>query len=102
MEYIKYVPLSLFVLQFAKFLAFSGNWQDLGGFLVLGALVAFFEFKSEKKALAQLKHKIDVSDENIQKLFKQNQELKTYISGLKMNQTMLENKTANARRQVAF
>jgi len=100
MNHIKYIPLLLFVAGAVKALSVSGSWIDLAVLAVLGLVCAFYEFKSSDKKLKVLEDTLKAHQVAIQNLDTNNKELKSYLSGLKLNQNA--NIGAVKRAKVAF
>jgi hypothetical protein len=82
---MKYIPLSLFLAYTGKLLAFGTGYQDAPVLLVLGALAAIFQWKSDQR-IEQLQASIKAMEDNLVKNNKEMGELRSYISGSKIAQ----------------
>lgn len=83
----KRLPLALFSIYFLKTLAGNASAVDVGILLVLAGTAGFYEAWSQAKLFKTLEDKLKSLDETQIKLEKDNQDLKTYITGLKLGQT---------------
>lgn len=91
MEYIKYVPLILFSAFAIKALVVGATLIDAPILLVLGAIAAFYEYKAQEKKISLLQKRCDTIDTYLTTLTKNDEEIKTYISGLKLGQVKTNN-----------
>jgi cell division protein FtsB len=61
---------------------------DAGILLVLGGVAGFYEAWSQLKTIKSLEQQLKVLEDRQTELQKDNQDLKTYVSSLKLGQTM--------------
>ena len=82
----KFVPLVLFVAVGLKGLIYSYSWVDMGILAILGAISAYYEFKVQNEQIQKMNKRCDAIDEHLTSLYKTNEELKGYFSGVKLAQ----------------
>lgn len=85
MDKIKYIPLALFVLFSGKALISGVNsYESASGLLILGAIAAFYEFKSQEKTVTLLSDEISKQREEQKRLEKELEALKSTVSSIKL------------------
>lgn len=85
MDNIKYIPLSLFVLFSGKALLVGvSSLESAAALLILGGIAAFYEFKSQDKALVALKKQIEEQNKLIEENKKELNEVKTHVASFKL------------------
>jgi predicted aminopeptidase len=82
MERLKYIPLGLFVIAVSKSLILGFTWTDCLAIGLLGAISAYYEFKSNDKQVKILMARADQVDKYLTELFKQQEELRTQYTGV--------------------
>lgn len=85
-KYIKYVPLSLFILATAKALIITPTWSDAPLLIILASISAFYEYKNQEKKMEVLHKRCDAIDVHLSTLYKGQEEFKSYASALKLGQ----------------
>lgn len=84
MDFIKFGPLALFVAAVLKGLVLGFGWVDAPILVILGAIAAFYEFKSSEKKVKLLQARCDAVDIHLTTLYKELDVVKTHFSGLKV------------------
>lgn len=98
MEKIKYLPLGLFIAAVIKSLISPSNFVDVSLILVLGLIASFYEFKVQEKKYSDLQKQLDLINKDLNSIKEINDELKSYISGIKLNQQMRGQLNVNNNR----
>lgn len=93
----KYIPLVLFVGAVSKGLFLGFSWVDVLAIAVLGAISAFYEFKSNDKKIQILHERCNKVDEHLTTLYKKSTDVEGYFSGMKVAQGMRGQNVSNAR-----
>lgn len=65
MQYTRHIPLFLFSILCVKLLVVGTLWTDAPIFLILGAVSAFFEYKTSEKEMDAMRKTIDKQNEAI-------------------------------------
>ena len=113
MEKIKYVPLALLVSYSLKALVVGASLADFGFMALLTVLTVFYEHKTEKKVVAELRSELqeykavtekalEINRLAIENTFKQMGDLKGFVNSVKMNSTIPNLRSSNAKNNVAF
>lgn len=84
--YLKYIPLGMFFAFGIKTLLTSATLTDAALLLVLGGVAGYYEWKSQTKATALLHARCNEIDKHLNDFKKTQDEMKGYISGLKLAQ----------------
>lgn len=84
MDQIKYIPLGLFCLAVLKAIVIGGGFPDVAFIAVLGAVAGFYEYKNSEKRIKVLEARFEAVDQHLTTLYKENVELKSYVSIKKM------------------
>jgi hypothetical protein len=82
----KKFPSALLSAYFIKVLAMHPTLVDAGILLVLATLVGFFEAWSHKADMKLLRDELQRLNDRLDKADKTDQELRTYVTSLKMGQ----------------
>jgi len=86
MEYLKYLPLSLFTLAVGKGLIIGFSWVDAPILLILGGIAAFYEFKSNDKKVALLQTRLDLVDKHLTEFNVKLDKVQTHSSAMSLGQ----------------
>lgn len=97
MENLKLVPLTLFALFSGKLLIFGANLEQALICAVLGGVSSYFYFKSNEVQMKEFKEQISYMQKAQEEQKKELDELKTYVSGVKMAQNMRTTGTPGIR-----
>lgn len=92
MKFTKYIPLGLFTLYAGKLLILGGSLESAVVLAVLAAASAFYEYKSNDKALKELQDKFKNFEEKLVEQEKSHKDMLTHLHGLKLSTSM---KTVN-------
>lgn len=84
MDKIKYIPLALFCLAVLKAVVIGATLSEVAFIAVLGAVAGFYEYKNSEKRLKILEARFDAVDTHLTTLYKENVELKSYVSVKKL------------------
>lgn len=85
MDKIKYIPLALFVLFSGKALISGLNgYESAAGLLILGAISAFYEYKSQERAISLLTDELNKQRDEQKRLEKELETLKSAVSSIKL------------------
>lgn len=87
MEYLRYIPMGLLTICLGKLLIMGFAFADAPVIISLAALTGFFEFKLENKKFVELETKLKEISEKIDHKNKEIDEVKNYVSGIKMAQS---------------
>lgn len=93
MNYLKFVPLSLFSVAIGKALYLSPSWSDVAVITVLGLLSIAFEVFSQNKQMQVLHKRCETIDKILTDLAKENEARKSDISGLRVGSLRFQNLT---------
>jgi hypothetical protein len=88
-SYLEYIPMVL-LSSFTLKLLFTNNWSYENGIVFLGlvAISAVFFLKIKNEEINSLKKQLDDHSAQLDDLKKQNEHIKTSISGMKMAQNI--------------
>lgn len=83
MDNIRYLPLALFSIFSIKVIAFGASVESSAALLVIGALSAFYEYKSQDKKLKKLEEQFKELQEIQEIKAKEVDDLRNHLLGLK-------------------
>lgn len=85
-EYIKYIPLGLFVAFSVKSLAYGASLQDAPVYAILALFTAYLVHRDEEKALKAIHDKLNQLEKTNEVKSKEIEELRSHVSTLKLGQ----------------
>lgn len=85
-DYIKYIPLSLFVAFCVKMLISGASWQDAPIFAILAAFVLNLVNKEEEKQLKVINDRLNFLEKQNETKIKEMEELRSHVSSVKLGQ----------------
>lgn len=88
MEIRKNLPLGLLMIYFAKVCLQPVNLPEVGILLILAGLVSYLEYKNSDKKLVAIEENVATLKKDIEEKTKEIESMKTYVTGLKLQNTM--------------
>lgn len=85
MEKLRFIPLALFTVFFAKLLLQPINYTDAAILLILGLVSAFFEFQATDKKIKSIEHKMNQTTRDLEDRLKEVDAIKGAINSLKLS-----------------
>jgi hypothetical protein len=85
-EYIKYIPLGLFVAFSVKGLVLGVSVQEAPVYAILALFTGYLVHRDEEKSLKQINDKLIEMDKINEQKFKEIEELRSHVSTLKLGQ----------------
>lgn len=86
MEKIKYIYPLFLAIAVIKGLVLGFQWTDAPIIAILAAITVIFEIKEYKKEYKLLHTRMDLVDKTVSAISKENSELRTHLSGMKLTQ----------------
>jgi hypothetical protein len=85
-EYIKYIPLGLFVSFSVKSLVWGASLQDAPVYAILAIFTAYLIHRDEEKSLKKVNDRLDQLEKLNEVKTKEIEELRSHVSTLKLGQ----------------
>lgn len=85
-EYIKYIPLGLFVAFSVKMLVSGASWQDAPVFAILAAFTLTMLNKEEETVINAFAARLKAMEEQTSEFKKETEELRSHVSSVKLGQ----------------
>jgi hypothetical protein len=87
-EYIKYIPLGLFVAFSVKMLINGVSLQDAPAFAIVTAFAGYMINKEENKNIKSLSDRLKILENSASESKKETEELRSHVSSIKLGQQM--------------
>lgn len=85
---VKNAPMILFCLYAGKMLLKGGTYTDAPAMAILALLAGYVFVKAEAEEQKKIKNELSDIKKQIEKLSKDNDDIKTHVSGLKLSQSV--------------